>query len=215
MAKRTYQPHELLRLAEMLDVVGVSRRTMARRMAKGDVGVPPFVKINNQRRWRYDHLIAFRDKDTSLTGLVEGYPDLLNSKTEDKTSVWTVENVTKVVGEWKERELWLRAREVMSGAAFEPEPTRQFESERNFVDPGRRNKADADWVRDMIFGSADIARQLGFKLDHPPSSGEEMEARNILKHLLIFTYSEIVASEAKWREMDWHGMPKSPPSTLS
>jgi len=209
MAKRTFFPKDMLRVADACDVAGISQRTMWRLLRDGDA--PPFVMVGRQRRWRYDFLVAYRKKETELRGEVSDYPDL-NSATATVTT-WTIEAAAEAVGAWKERELWRRAMVVMSDHAFLPEQSEKFEAEAALVDPNRTEKDDAIWHQRITDKTIEIATSLGFSLANPPQNEEERAARNALKHLLIFTYSEILAAEAKWRTMDWASMPKAPPST--
>lgn len=208
MAKRTFLPADLLRFADACDVAGVSERTMWRLLEDGAIRAPPFVMVGKQRRWRYDFLIAYRERRTELRGLVSDYPDL---KTATATT-WSIEAVTKAVSDWKERELWRRAKAVMSDHAFLPDQSAIFEAEMALVDPKLTEKDDAIWHQIISDKAVEIANSLGFSLASPPKNEEERAARVSLKHLLIFTYSEILALEAKWRAMDWASMPKAPPS---
>lgn len=208
MAKRTFFPADMLRFADACDAAGISERTMWRLLKNGDA--PPFMMVGRQRRWRYDFLVAFRKKETELRGEVSEYPDPKAAAANAKT--WTIEAAAKAVGAWKEREMWRRAKVVMSDDAFRPEQSEKFEAEAALVDPNRTEKDDAIWHRRITDKTIEIATSLGFSLANPPQNDEERAARNALKHLLIFTYSEILAAEAKWRTMDWTSMPKAPPS---
>jgi hypothetical protein len=185
---------------------------MWRLLAAGNA--PPYQMDRKQRRWRYDYLIAFRNKTTELRGEVLEYPDLKTAATADapkRVIAWSVEAVAEAVSNWKDRELWTRAQDVMSYRAFHLDATKAFMSERELVDPPLTEQDDALWHNMILAKTIEIATSIGFDLSAPPETSEERDARMTLKHLLIHHYSDVLASEAKWRAMDWSSMPKGPP----
>jgi len=122
MASRTHAPDELVGQSAACDTLGITLRTLARRLAHyrasgEDSDIPPFIMVGKQRRWRYDYLVAFRDGRTSLRGLQShGYPAgavVLTSEEPRAHKPLSVSAIVRMIEGWKVRELY-RRHEAMS-----------------------------------------------------------------------------------------------------
>jgi hypothetical protein len=203
MAERHFHSKDMLRFADAIDVLGVSERTMWRRLgAKPMVEVPPFKMVGRQRRWRYDFLIAFREGKTALRGEVQDYPDQV-VKIEQFTPR-PIHELVQIVDNWKRRELYRRAQEIVSGSSLTPIGTVAFDEETLLFGPDSEWK---DWKNTktlMIVNPVSdyveyLLREIGY------SAGDDMSPNGHPLHLegwqmgvlMLAACREVYAMEAR------------------
>ena len=173
MASRTYSPGELVGQSAVCDTLGITVRTLARRLAHykasgEDSDIPPFVMVGKQRRWRYDYLVAFRDGRTSLRGLQShGYPAGSVAYTSDEPQAHkplSVRAVVRMIEGWKVRELYRRYEAIADPSAKTSDLFEAHQAERRLLydaEGNRRSRDDPGVMEALVAKAQQIAQPEG------------------------------------------------------
>lgn len=173
MASRTYQSDALITQSAVCDVLGISTRTLARRfehyMADGDDSdIPPFVMAGKHRKWRYDYVVAFRDRRTTLRGLQEnGYPigKIASAPEEPRAhKALSVRAVGRMIEGWKVSELYRRYQVISDPNAKTSDLFEAHQAERRLLYDGegnRRSRDEAGVLEALVAKAEEITQPAG------------------------------------------------------
>lgn len=179
--------------------MGITTRTLARRLARykaegDDADVPPFIIVGQQRRWRYDYLVAFRDSRTRLRGLqVGGYPAgsvLTAEMAAPPHKALTVPEVVRLIEEWKYRELHLRHQAVAASAVETAELLETHRAERRILFDEKNNRRTLDDP-----GVMEACEQKALQVAQPEGT---IYSPRQLAPLMRTVWEHVLEEEGRW-----------------
>jgi hypothetical protein len=165
MASRTYPADQLITQSHVCDVLGISARTLARRFSRYDAGgngadIPPFVMVGKYRKWRYDYVVAFKERRTCLHALQEhGYPPgkiAVAPEAPRPHTELSVRAVVRMIEGWKVSELHRRYQAIADPSAKTLDLLAAHQAERRLLydEEGNRRRRDDPGVTEACNAKA-------------------------------------------------------------
>jgi hypothetical protein len=226
--QKRFETGAMLTQGPMCRVIGITPRTLARYFADfvrtgDDSRIPPFLIERNQRRWRYDYVIAFKEKKTSLRGKLDSYPPF-KEESDSVAELPNIEAVLHRIAEWKARERWKRANNILTRQSFTKSGELRFKEctwlyNPEWSDPTEQEVASFIARHELETKAVILEIGLPWIEQFDQTNSGRVEYRTMLgaKNVIGAALRSMFADEKRWRaRAEWgdyeDDMPLTPPA---
>ena len=217
---------ERLSPKEAADLIGKTQLTLSRWRKTGDG--PPYIKVGMRYEYHRDLLLAWRNGDHTYVGEVEGGWPQLGGEADPAASIHgelpSADVVFKRISDWKERERWKRANDIITRKAFTKTGIMRFEDDCALYAPQWNDPTEeevAAFIHSHELETKAVVLEIGLPwLVTFDGLGDEYRTMLGAKNLIGAALTQMFKDEKRWRERAELGcyeedMPMKPPESVS